>query len=153
MLTTNQLAYLLAGQTYVNIHTTTNGGGEIRGQINPMQFAVTMNGASEVPAAASPGTGTGSMSISNSVLFYTIKFTNLLSPAILAHIHGPADTAHNAGVLIPFSPPAATSGTISGTAVLSSQDLLYLVTGQTYANIHTTNYAGGEIRGQVVPNN
>ena len=152
-LTTNEMAYLLAGQTYVNVHSTTNTGGEIRGQINPMQFAVTMNGASEVPATPSLGTATGLMSISNSVLFYTINFTNLLSPAIAAHIHGPTDTAHNAGVLIPFSPPAATSGTISGTALLSSQDLLYLVTGQTYANIHTTNYSGGEIRGQILPNN
>jgi uncharacterized protein (TIGR03118 family) len=153
-LTTNELAYLLAGQTYVNVHSTTNAGGEIRGQINPMQFAVTMNGASEVPPTPSLGTATGLMSISNSVLFYTINFTNLLSPAIAAHIHGPADTAHNAGVLIPFTnAPTASSGTISGTAVLSSQDLLYLVTGQTYANIHTTNYSGGEIRGQILPNN
>ena len=152
-LTTNELAYLLAGQTYINVHSTTNGGGEIRGQINPMQFAVTMNGASEVPSTPSLGTATGSMSISNSVLFYAINFTNLLSPAIAAHIHGPADVTHNTGVLIPFTAPAATSGTISGTATLSSQDLLYLVTGQTYANIHTTNYAGGEIRGQILPNN
>jgi hypothetical protein len=112
-----------------------------------------MNGASEVPSTPSLGTATGSMSISNSVLFYAINFTNLLSPAIAAHIHGPADVTHNTGVLIPFTAPAATSGTISGTATLSSQDLLYLVTGQTYANIHTTNYAGGEIRGQILPNN
>jgi len=153
VLTPTQVAYLLNGQTYVNVHSTTNQGGEIRGQINPAQLRVTLNGASEVPPATSPGTGSGSMTISNSVLFYSISFTNLLSPAILAHIHGPAGPAQTASPIIPFSPPAASSGVISGSAALTSQQLLYLMTGQTYANIHTTNYPGGEIRGQVLPNN
>jgi hypothetical protein len=148
-----QLAYLLAGQTYINIHTSTNSGGEIRGQIYPVQFTATMNGASEVPPASSPGTGTGAMTLVNSVLAYAFSFTNLLSAATLAHIHGPADVTQNANPLIPFTPPAATAGTFSGTATLSSQELLDLVSGLTYANIHTTNYPGGEIRGQVLPNN
>jgi len=152
-LTPTQVAYLLSGQTYVNVHSTTNQGGEIRGQINPFQLRVTLNGASEVPSTPSPGAGGGSMLVSNSVLFYSISFTNLLSPATAAHIHGPADTAQNASVIIPFNTPAATSGVIFGSTNLTSQLLLYLMTGQTYANIHTTNYPGGEIRGQVLPNN
>ena len=152
-LTPTQIAYLWSGQTYVNVHSSTNAGGELRGQIVPVQLGVTMNAAAEVPATASPGSATGSMSISNSVLLYSITFTNLLSPAIAAHIHGPTDTAHNANVLIPFSAPAATAGTISGSVQLTSQQLLYLMAGQTYANIHTTNYPGGEIRGQILPSN
>ena len=35
-LTPTEVAYLLSGLTYVNIHTTTNGGGEIRGQLIPL---------------------------------------------------------------------------------------------------------------------
>jgi hypothetical protein len=93
------------------------------------------------------------MTVVNSVLSYSISFTNLLSAATAAHIHGPADTTHNGPVLIPFSAPATTFGTISGTHTLSSQELVYIVTGQTYANIHTANYPGGEIRGQIVPRN
>jgi hypothetical protein len=147
------MAYLLAGLTYINIHSTSNGLGEIRGQIYPSQFGVAMSGANENPPTSSAGTGTGSMTILNNVLTYNINFTNLLSPATLAHIHGPATTSQNTGVLIPFSPPAATSGTISGTAALTSQELLDIVSGLTYANIHTTNYQGGEIRGQILPRN
>ncbi|HWW03514.1 MAG TPA: TIGR03118 family protein [Candidatus Acidoferrum sp.] len=147
------MAYLLAGLTYINIHTTSNASGEIRGQIYPSQFGAAMSGANEVGPTASPGTGTGSMTILNSTLTYNITFTNLLSPATVAHIHGPATTSQNAGVLIPFSPPAASSGTISGTAALTSQQLLDIVSGLTYANIHTTNYPGGEIRGQLLPRN
>lgn len=147
------MAYLLAGLTYINIHSTSNAAGEIRGQIYPSQFSVAMSGANEVGPTASPGTGTGSMTILNSVLSYNITFTNLLSPATAAHIHGPATPSQNAGVLIPFSAPAATSGTISGTAVLTAPQLLDIVSGLTYANIHTTTYGGGEIRGQILPRN
>ena len=147
------LSYLLSGLTYINIHTTTNPGGEIRGQVYPFQLRARMNGASEVPPTASSGSGRGTMTLVNSLLSYDINFTNLLSPAIAAHIHGPADTTQNASVLIPFNAPPAASGTISGSTNLDSQQLLYIVTGQTYANIHTTNYPGGEIRGQIRPDN
>jgi uncharacterized protein (TIGR03118 family) len=148
-----QMAYLLAGQTYINIHTATNAGGEIRGQIYPVQFGAALDGASEVPATTSSGTGTGTMTLVSNVLAYNVSFTNLLSAATAGHIHGPADTTHNANVLVPFSVPPATEGTISGFATLSSQQLLDLVSGLTYANIHTTNYPLGEIRGQVLPRN
>jgi uncharacterized protein (TIGR03118 family) len=147
------MAYLLAGLTYINIHSTTNTGGEIRGQIFPVQFAAALSGANEVPASTTPGTGSGSMTIINSLLSYNITFTNLLSPAIAAHIHGPGTPSQNVGVIIPFSAPSATSGTISGTAALTSQELADITSGLTYVNIHTTNYPGGEIRGQIFPHN
>jgi hypothetical protein len=76
----------------------------------------------------------------------------LLSAATAAHIHGPADSAKNAGLIITFTNvPSSTFGTISGTATLSNQELAEMAMGLTYANIHTTNYPGGEIRGQVLP--
>jgi hypothetical protein len=106
------LAYLLAGQTYINIHTATNGGGEIRGQIYPMQFSALLNGAPEVPPTASRATGAGSFTLLNGELNYNITFTNLLSAATGAHIHGPANTTTNADVIVPFGPPSATAGTI-----------------------------------------
>ncbi len=147
------LAYLLAGQTYINIRTATNSGGEIRGQIYPAQFSVTLNGAAEVPATLSTATGSGSLTLANSVLSCDFSFSNLLSPATAGHIHGPAGSTQNASPLIPFNVPSVSTGTFSGSATLTSQQLLELVSGLTYANIHTTNYPGGEIRGQVLPHN
>jgi uncharacterized protein (TIGR03118 family) len=152
-LTPTNMAYLLAGLTYINIHSTSNLNGEIRGQIYPIQFGATLSGANEVGPTASAGTGSGFLTVVNNVLSYNVSFANLLSPAIGAHIHGPGTTTQNVPVLIPFSPPATTSGTISGTAALTSQELLYMTSGLTYINIHTTNYSGGEIRGQVLPHN
>lgn len=153
-LTPTYMAYLLAGLTYINIHSISNTSGEIRGQIYPVQFGATLSGANEVGPTASPGTGSGFFTVVNNVLTYNVSFANLLSPATAAHIHGPATPTQNAGVIIPFSgTPAATSGTISNTTPLTSQELLYMASGLTYANIHTTNYSGGEIRGQIQPHN
>ncbi|MCX6928959.1 MAG: TIGR03118 family protein [Verrucomicrobia bacterium] len=153
-LTPTNMAYLLAGLTYINIHSVSNSTGEIRGQIYPVQFSATLSGANEVGPATSTGTGSGFFTVVNNLLSYNVSFANLLSPATASHIHGPATPAQNALVLIPFSgTPAATSGTISGTAALTPQELFDMAAGLTYANIHTTNYPGGEIRGQVLPRN
>jgi uncharacterized protein (TIGR03118 family) len=152
-LTPQNIAYLLAGQTYMNIHTVNNGGGEIRGQIWPLQFRFNMSGYAEVPITTSAGTGSGIMNVISNKLSYSVSFTNLLSPAIAGHIHGPAGPTNTAGVLIPFTVPAATSGSFSGTATLTSLQVYYMISGLTYGNIHSGVFPGGEIRGQVVPHN
>jgi uncharacterized protein (TIGR03118 family) len=153
-LTPQNMAYLLAGQTYMNIHTANNSGGEIRGQIWPIQFRVNMSGYSEVPITASAGTGSGIMNIISNKLSYSFSFTNLMAPASAGHIHGPASPTISAGVLIPFTTvPAATSGSFTGSTTLTSLQLYYMISGLTYANIHSAVYVNGEIRGQVVPHN
>ena len=153
VLTPQNLAYLLAGQTYLNIHTINNANGEIRGQIWPLQFRVNMSGYTEVPSTISAGTGSGLMNVISNKLSYSFTFTNMLSAATAGHIHGPAGPTNTAGVIIPFSVPATNSGTFSGSATLSALQVYYMISGLTYANFHTTNYPGGEIRGQVLQHN
>ena len=84
------------------------------------------------------------------------------------HIHGPAASATvNAGTTINFNtwPGAnfsfgATQGTEHGLALLTAGTQItatingdslkkLLLAGQAYANIHTTQNAGGEIRGTI----
>jgi hypothetical protein len=151
-LTSDQLTNLLAGLTYVNIHTPNHPGGEIRGQVLPWQFSVAMTGAAEVPAITSPGTGSGTLYLSGSVLTYSISYSGLSSEAQHAHIHGPADITQPAGVLFPLNGASGTSGTLSGIQDLSANAdwLTDIVTGNAYANIHTTTNPGGEIRGQII---
>jgi len=154
VLTPAQLAFILSGQTFVNIHTGSNPGGELRGQVWPLQFRVFLNGAGEIPAVSTAGTGTGLLTVISNRMSYSFTFANLSTTASLAHIHGPGSpSTPSAGVLIGFSPPAAASGTFSGTATLSSLQLFYLINGMTYANIHTGNNPGGEIRGHDYPAN
>jgi hypothetical protein len=86
-------------------------------------------------------------------------FTDLTGPATLMHIHGPAPTNVSAGVLIDLAPlhtPAtnpATGGLISGTVVYTADQAAFLLAGSNYVNIHTVLNGGGEIRGQLVPQN
>jgi len=132
-------------------------------------FKATMNGANEVPANTTTGSGffTATLDTSTNVFTYDITFSGLTSNVNNGHLHGPAAAGANSGTTINFNTLAgatfsfgATSGTARGTVTLNaatqitatiSGDSLkkLLFAGLTYANIHTVNNAGGEIRGQV----
>jgi hypothetical protein len=86
-------------------------------------------------------------------------FKDLTRPAIAMHIHGPAGPGTNADVLVSLVPdnfPAsdpAKGGVIFANLQWPTNDAEDLLTGLTYLNIHTTQYPGGEIRGQLIPIN
>jgi uncharacterized protein (TIGR03118 family) len=114
-------------------------------------FTVWMSGASEVPAVASSGNGSGTLTLIGNELSWNVSYSGLTSSAILAHIHGRASTSQNATVLFPIGNPTGTSGTLTGMQVLTVSQLDDVVDGMSYANVHTTTNQGGEIRGQVMP--
>jgi glucose/arabinose dehydrogenase/plastocyanin len=156
----SQLASLVDGLTYVNIHTAINPGGEIRGQILPkaaaIPFTASMSGAAEKPdAVTSTGTGSGTFALEGNNLTFNITYTGLSGTATLAHIHGPASASQAAGVLINLAPynggAFGTAGTLSGTVALTDLQRAYLLEGKLYANIHTAAHPSGEIRGQIAP--
>ncbi len=111
-----------------------------------------LSGDGERPQVTTGATGLGSFALEGNTLTYYITFSGLSAPATAAHIHGPTNTTGSIGVIIPFSNvPSATSGTISGSVVVSDQNKSNLLSGLTYANIHDANNQGGEIRGQIGP--
>ena len=156
-ITPTQVTQLKAGQFYFNIHTGNFGGGEIRGQIMtapPEKHSATLSGAQQVPPVASAGTGAGTvlLNATEDQIVINLAFSGLTSNAIAAHIHGPAAAGTNAGILFDFSAvtPAATSGSIPPqTFSITPTQVAQLKAGQLYFNIHTSNFTGGEIRGQV----
>jgi hypothetical protein len=156
-ITASQVSQLRAGQFYFNIHTNNFGGGEIRGQIGPapiQKFSATLAGWQQVPSVSSGGTGTGTVALNGdeTQIVVNLSFSGLTSNASLAHIHGPAAPGANAGVLFDFSgvTPAATSGSIPAqTYSISAAQVAQLKAGEFYFNIHTSNFGGGEIRGQI----
>ena len=115
-------------------------------------WSATLDGLQEVPPNASPGTGSinGTLDdVTGSVVVTFGVFANLTAPAVAAHIHGLAPPGTNAGVLIPLTATNATSGTLTGSGVLSAPNVTGMLAGLTYANVHTNNFPGGEIRGQI----
>ncbi len=114
-------------------------------------FRATLSSAAEVPANASPGTGSleASLDKGTSVLRWKVSYSGLTGPATMAHFHGPALPGANAGVAVPF--PSAASPA-DGMATLTPAQIADLMAGKWYVNIHTQQYPGGEIRGQVLAN-
>jgi len=76
---------------------------------NTVALSASLTGASEVPANATPGTGSleATFNKDTSVLTWKLSYSGLTGPATAAHFHGPAVAGSNAGVVIPFASPAS----------------------------------------------
>jgi hypothetical protein len=130
----------------------------------------------ETGSILSNGTGTLDLKLDrrSETLTFTLKFENLSAPVTQAHIHFGKE--HNAGGIMVFfcsnlaGAPAGTQrcpangGTVTGTLTAASVQAIAgqnvkagdfdaiadaLLTETAYANVHTTNFPAGEIRGQV----
>jgi hypothetical protein len=149
-LTPAQAADLMAGLYYVNIHSTTYPGGEIRGQILPGAgcFSASLDGTQEVPPNASPASGSGvfALSADRTTLVYDIAFGGLTSNETVQHIHRGAIGVAGP-VVFNLSPGSPKNGVITLTPAQADE----LQAGLYYVNIHSATYPGGEIRGQILP--
>jgi CHRD domain-containing protein len=134
------------------------------------RFSATLIGAEEVPPINTAGTGNFEMTIQPGAITFSLTFSDLSSPLAVAHLHF-APTKVNGGVMIFLCGgggqpdcPATTEGTITGTITAANvtgpaaqgiaagdldSALEAVRDGLSYANMHTANFGGGEIRGQV----
>jgi CHRD domain len=112
-------------------------------------YKATLAGANEVPANDSPAAGeaVATYDTGTRMLTWVVTFADTTGPLIGAHIHGPAETSANAGVMLPFK---SKTSPIEGSAVLTPEQAGFLEAGQTYVNLHTERYPGGELRGNLV---
>jgi CHRD domain len=117
---------------------------------NITNFSGTMSGANEVPAVTTTATGNVTAEFDNDtkILTLVITYSGLSSDITVWHVHKGATGA--------FGPPVAglTYGTLGASPFTWSTALdatmeADLMANLYYANIHTVNNAGGEIRGQL----
>lgn len=154
-LTDEQVDTLTSGNYYVNIHTDVHPAGEIRGQVYPVTAAGTYStillGSNEVPPVETDATGqaTATLDSTQTKLSYTLSVANIEN-VTMAHIHrGPA--GENGPVVYDLLAGGATLGNddpISGTIDISPADVIDLMARNFYFNVHTSQNAAGEIRGQ-----
>jgi len=78
----------------------------------------------------------------------TYEVIHTVDSPVAAHIHGAAFPGNDAGIVVTFASPA--SNTYLGTASLTASQVTGFNAGMFYVNIHTTEYANGEIRGQIL---
>ena len=98
------------------------------------------------PNDHSTATGTGTFILTDHSLAYHIEYSGLTGPATAAHIHKGA-VGVNGGVILPFASPFSP---IDGTFTLTDPQITDLNNSLLYANVHTSAFPGGEIRGQIL---
>jgi hypothetical protein len=129
------------------------------------RFMANLSGANSRPTPiTTTGTGTAEFTYvaDLATLFYRIDVGSIDS-VTLAHIHAPADTGANAGVVLnlflgPTKGPGfsgtlaqGVGGDLGAPAGMTMDSLLVLLrNGHAYVNVHTRAHPAGEIRGQVV---
>ena len=116
-----------------------------------VRFRATLFGLEEVPPNASPASGEGVVIVNQAgnEISVALTFRNLTSAQQGAHIHGNAPRGQNAPVLFNLGTNGQTSGTLTGTFPVTSQQVADLRAGLWYFNVHSANFPGGEIRGQI----
>ena len=114
-------------------------------------FTAYLTPAQEVPPVASTATGYARIVVNEGTgaLTFTVVFNGLSSNQTASHIHAPAAIGANVGVAINFGAVGGTSGTISGSTTITPTQLGQLRQGLGYVNVHSVNFTGGEIRGQL----
>jgi hypothetical protein len=117
-----------------------------------VEITASANGAQEVPAVTTNGTGTvsGIYNKTTNVFAYTVTWKDLSGPAINMHFHGPADPGTPAGVALAIIGFATEPmGTVTASVTLTDAQETEMLGGKWYYNVHTDLHKGGEIRGQM----
>ena len=142
-----------------------------------LAFTATLTGSQEVPPTGSAGIGSALVTLDTvtNLMTVNVSFAGLGSPTIASHIHccaPPGTTALVATTVptFPGFPLGVTTGTYLMTFDLTAAStynpafitahggtvagamaafIAGLESGQTYLNIHTTQFPTGEIRGQL----
>lgn len=137
--------------------------------------ADTLTGYQEIATISTTGTGTFEAQLQGDTITYTLTYSDLEggTAPLFAHIHLGARST-NGGVIAflcgggskPACPasPATVTGTITVADIIGpnaqgiepgsfDEAVRALRAGAVYANVHTTRWSGGEIRGQVNDNN
>jgi hypothetical protein len=152
----------LTGNLNVNLGTTSNPSGALRGQLfRGWRDAYTyiLDGTQENQPLFTPAYGSGVVSISNDLtdIHYMLVFDSLATPATAAHFHaGPR--GRNGSVVFNVTntfdnvtTPRGTFGywrTTSSTP-LTLQRILQLKRDSLYLNVHNSVYPSGEVRTQL----
>jgi CHRD domain/FG-GAP-like repeat len=123
----------------------------LSGAVKAETFYAYLNSAQEVPANASTATGYARVVLNESAgtIAFTVVFNNLSSNQAASHIHAPSAIGVNSPVVINFGAVGGTSGTITGTAAITPTQISQLRAHLGYVNVHSANFPGGEIRGQL----
>jgi CHRD domain len=121
-------------------------------------FRAALSGANEVPPRPTPATGSASLALDGDTVFFSIEVQQI-DQVVAAHIHSGAVGVNGPVRVDLFLGPA--TGPVNGLLVegtftaadvrgVTFEEILeQMRTGAAYVNVHTTEFPGGAVRGQV----
>lgn len=144
------------GHSYVNVHTSTYPGGEIRAQLinntGLRYLAGELRGINEVPPVTSAARGTviAVYNMETNSLRLAGDYQKLSDSVTVAHIH-PGDSGVVNPPIIPLITTGDSTGTITIDTTLTEEQEVQLLAGDMYVNVHSKAFPNGEIRTQLIP--
>lgn len=155
-LTVGQALSLISGDFYVNVHTENNPTGELRDQIEQPDgtniFSVTLGGEQEVPPVTTTADGTAVLHYDSllNLAFYNLQVFDI-GNVTGAHLHMGSEGENGPVIfsLIDSGETLAEDDPVGGGEMLAPENIVDLLTGFTYFNVHTSDFTNGEIRGQL----
>ena len=124
-------------------------------------FVAALAGSREVPSVATPASGSATFTLTGNTVAYSVSAAGFTTALTVGHVHF-GGSGVVGPVIVSFTIGAQTGEVATGSIDLSapitfnnitiSGDSLRTLfeTGQTYVNLHTAAFPGGEIRGQIV---
>ena len=114
------------------------------------KFTADLTATAVVPPTTSTATGAAEVTFdtASKMLTWTVTYKGLTGKPTAAHFHGPAAVGANAGPVVGLT--GSLDSPIKGSFTLNDKQASELEAGMWYLNVHTSKYADGEIRGQVV---
>jgi hypothetical protein len=126
-----------------------------------MKFEAELSGAAERPKpVVTEGVGDAKFETDGTSVAFELKWDDLTTRAFAAHIHcGGPEEAGPVGVTL-FAGEMDTEGQVNGAFTAPDTGnacgwkdladvLAAIASGDAYVNVHTTQFGGGEIRGQI----
>lgn len=162
-LSEEQKTILMQRGMYINIHSAMYQNGELRGQLVPeadQVFRVLLTGNNQSPTVQTDAMGTLIVELREHDIVVSGSFNNLSSALATeiaggGHIH--MGLAGQNGAVIKALSIDASADLLSGEIhaednmfELSHEELMALLGRELYVNIHSLNFPGGELRGQIL---
>lgn len=154
-LNNNMISELLKGNIYLVIHTVNNPNGELRGQVYRLAregYIAELNGAQANTNSKALGTAIATYDRDRTNLHTMMAFEGLQGTVAAGHIHF-GKKGQMGGVAIDMDPFLNNGSYKYSKSNDGFNDLISIAmrrNDSTYLNIHTSTFANGEIRGQLM---
>jgi hypothetical protein len=150
-LTDAMISELLKGSLYLVVHTDSNPGGELRGQVYRLAregYIAELNGTQAGTTSGGQGTAIASYDRDRTNLHTMLAFDGLDGTVTAGHIHY-GKKGESGGVALDLA-PFTNNGSYKYSPFNNAISLAMRRNDSTYVNIHSTAFANGEVRGQLM---